>query len=186
MDSTLMPICSANTILRQLLHSQPFIRLCLFLLLLVSERMLAQKAPDIPLISGGVGMLSSTNEGFTFFQTVIAPLIPFPLGPHLLIESRTDLRGLYQQTDDTGPFHGSFTATLEYLQVDYLASRHLTVTAGRFLTSLGTYNERLTALWIRNLQDAPLIFALGTWTSGSSDGVMAHGNIFANYTQAAM
>jgi hypothetical protein len=127
-------------------------------------------------------MLSSTNEGFTFLQPVVAPLIAFPIGSHLLIESRTDLRGLYQQTDETGPFHGSFTATLEYLQADYIVNLHWTVTAGRFLTPFGTYNERLTALWIRNLQDAPLIFALGTRTSGSSDGFMLHGNVYANST----
>ena len=154
---------------------------CLPLLLLMSVQQLsAQKAPDVPLISGGAGMFSSTNEGFTFLQPVVAPLIAFPIGPHLLVESRTDLRGLYQQTNETGPFHGSFTATLEYLQADYIVGPHLTFTAGRFLTPFGTYNERLTALWIRNLQDAPLIFALGTRTSGSSDGLMVRGNIFSN------
>jgi len=140
----------------------------------------AQKSPDVPLISGGIGYFSSTNEGFTFMQPVIAPVLALPLGPHLLIESRADLRGLYQQNNETGPFHGSFTATLEYLQADYIVNRKLTITAGRFLTPFGTYNERLTALWIRNLQDAPLIFAIGTRTSGSSDGVMIRGNLYAD------
>ena len=110
-------------------------------------------------------MLSSTNQGFTFFQPVIAPVLALPLGPRLLIESRADLRGLYQQDNRTGPYNGSFTATLEYLQADYLVNRHVTITAGRFLTPFGTYNERLTAIWIRNLQDAPLSFAIGTRTS---------------------
>ena len=61
-------------------------------------------------------MFSGTNEGFTFFQPVAAPVLALPLGPHLLLESRADLRGFYQQNNETGPFHGSFTATLEYLQ----------------------------------------------------------------------
>jgi hypothetical protein len=138
----------------------------------------AQRSPDVPLISGGIGMFSSTNEGFTFFQPVVAPVLALPVGSHLLIESRADLRGLYQQNDETGPFHGSFTATLEYLQADYLVNRHLTITAGRFLTPFGTYNERLTPIWIRNLQDAPIIFAIGTRTSGSSDGVMLRSNVY--------
>ena len=124
-------------------------------------------------------MFSSTNEGFTFFQPVAAPVLALPLGPHLLVESRADLRGLYQQNNETGPFHGSFTATLEYLQADYLVSRHLTISAGRFLTPFGTYNERLSAIWIRNFQDSPLIFAIGTRTSGSSDGVLVRSNLYS-------
>lgn len=139
-----------------------------------------QTGHDVPLISGGAGMFSSTNEGFTFLQPVVAPVLALPLGPHVLVESRADLRGFYQQTDETGPFHGSFTATLEYLQADFLVNRHLTVTAGRFLVPFGTYGERLGALWIRNLQDSPLIYGLGTRTSGSSDGVMLRGNVFSN------
>ena len=155
---------------------------CLALLLvhLLTLHAGAQKTPDVPIVSGGIGMFSSTNEGFTFFQPVIAPVLALPLGTHLLIESRADLRGLYQQTNETGPFHGSFTAALEYLQADYLVNRHLTITAGRFLTPFGTYNERLTPIWIRNLQDAPLIFAIGTRTSGSSDGIMIRGNLYGS------
>jgi hypothetical protein len=140
----------------------------------------AQKEPYVPIVSGGIGMFSSTNEGFTFMQPVLAPVLALPLGSHLLIESRADLRGLFQQNNETGPFHGSFTATLEYLQADYVVNRHLTVTAGRFLTPFGTYNERLTPIWIRNLQDAPIIFAIGTRTSGSSNGIMLRSNLYAS------
>jgi hypothetical protein len=146
--------------------------------LLLSISSGAQSSHDVPLISGGAGILSSTNQGFTFFQPVVAPVLALPLGSHLLVESRADLRGLYTQNNNTGPFHGTFTATLEYLQADYIVNRHFTVTAGRFLTPFGVYNERLTAFWIRNLQDAPLIFAIGTRTSGSSDGVMLRGSLY--------
>lgn len=140
----------------------------------------AQTAPNVPLISGGGGMLSSTNKGFTFVQPVVAPLLAMPLGQHVLVEARSDIRGLVQQSGPNSTFQGSITAVLEYLQADFLANRHVTVTAGRFLTPFGTYNERLTAVWIRNLQDAPLIFALGTRTSGSSDGGMIRGNLYDN------
>ena len=137
------------------------------------------KAPYVPLIAGGAGFLSSTNEGSTFLQPVIAPVLALPLGPHILVESRTDLRGFFAQTGNTGPYNGSFTATLEYLQADVLVNRHLTITAGRFLTPFGTYNERLTAIWIRNFQDAPLIYGIGTRTSGSGNGVELRGNLYA-------
>ena len=148
------------------------------LVLLLMPLAHAQKEPYVPVLSGGIGMLSSTNEGFTFLQPVLAPVLLAPLGPHLLIESRADLRGFFQQNNETGPFHGSFTATLEYLQADYIANRHLTITAGRFLTPFGTYNERLAPVWLRNFQDAPIIFSIGTRTSGSSNGVMLRGNLY--------
>lgn len=140
----------------------------------------AQKSPEVPLISGGIGFLSSTNRGTTFLQPVLAPVLEFPLGEHFLVESRADLRGLFQQTNNRGSYNGSFFATPEYLQLDYIANRHLTVVAGRFLTPFGTYSERLSAIWIRNFQDAPLIFPIGTRTSGSSNGGMVRGNLYAS------
>jgi hypothetical protein len=55
----------------------------------------------------------------------------------------------------------------------------MTFTAGRYLTPFGTYNERLTAIWIQKFQDAPLIFPIGTRTTGSSDGAMVRGVLVA-------
>src|SRR4051794_20861986 len=75
-----------------------------------------QKAPYVPLISGGIGIFSSTNQGFTFVQPVAAPVLEFPIGQHVLVESRADLRGLVQQSGPNGSFEGSYTSTLEYLQ----------------------------------------------------------------------
>lgn len=152
------------------------VALCLF----TTAALYGQASPDVPLISGGIGIFSSTNEGFTFIQPVIAPVLEFPIRKQLLIESRADIRGLFQQTNNTGPYNGTFTAVPEYLQLDYLANRHLTVVAGRFLTPFGTYNERLTAIWIRNLQDTPLSFGIGTRTSGSSNGVMLRSSLYSN------
>jgi hypothetical protein len=132
-------------------------------------------AQETPLISGAAGFLSSTNGGVTALQPVIAPVAVVPLGTHLLVESRADLRGFYQQKKGTGSYNGQFFASLEYLQLDYIIGPKVTLTAGRFLTPFGTYNERLTPIWIRNFQDAPLIFPIGTRTTGSSDGVMLRG-----------
>jgi hypothetical protein len=78
-----------------------------------------------------------------------------------------------------GPHQGDFTATLEYFQADYTAASWLTLSAGRYLTPFGIYNERLSPIWIRNLQETPLIFPLGTRTSGSSDGAMLHGVMYS-------
>jgi len=137
------------------------------------------RAQNTPLISGGGGFISTTNAGHTFLQPVIAPVAVVPLGPHLQVESRADLRGLYQRKNGDGPYEGNFNATLEYLQVDYIASSWLTISAGRYLTPFGIYNERLTPIWVRNFQDAPLIFPLGTRTTASSNGAMARGVLFS-------
>lgn len=137
-------------------------------------------AQDVPVISGALGFLDSTNTGVNFFQPVAAPVVVAPLGKHFLVESRFDLRGFFSPKNGTsGPYQGSFVGSTQYLQLDYLASKKLTVTAGRFLTPFGTYNERLTAIWIQKFQDAPLIFPIGTRTTGSSDGGMVRGVLLA-------
>jgi hypothetical protein len=148
---------------------------CLCFSLLLGIATVTTLAQNAPLISGAAGFVSSTDGGQTFLQPVIAPVAVLPIGEHLLVESRADLRGFYQRRDGNGPYVGTFIATLEYLQLDYTASSWLTVSAGRYLTPFGIYNERLTPIWIRDFQDAPLLFPLGTRTTGSSDGAMARG-----------
>lgn len=136
------------------------------------------RAQDAPVISGGAGFFSTTTAGATFVQPVFAPVGLLPVGQHMLIEARGDLREVVaRQFGTTGPWQGQFFGTLEYLQVDVNASPYLTITAGRFLTPFGIYNERFTPIWIRNLPEAPLIFAVGTRTTGSSDGAMVRGAV---------
>src|SRR4029077_18155591 len=135
---------------------------------------------NAPILSGGVQFLSSTVGGNTFFQPAIAPVLVVPLGEHWLVESRADLRGfISHENGSTGPYSGQFIASLEYLQLDYIANAHVTVTVGRFLTPFNIYDERFTPFWIRDLQDAPIIFPIGTRTSGSNNGLMFRGVIAA-------
>lgn len=131
-----------------------------------------------PMISGGVGFLDSTNTGAHFVQPVVAPLVAAPIGAHLLAESRFDFREFVGRKNGTsGPYEGTFFKSTQYLQLDYIAAPRLTLVVGRFLTPFGTYNERLTPIWIQNFQDAPMIAAIGTRTTGSSDGVMLRGTL---------
>ena len=133
-------------------------------------------AQDSPLISGALGFISTTSAGGTFFQPVLAPVADVPLGDKFLFEARGDLRGLIIRDNFTsGPYSGQFFGTLDYAQLDYLVNKHLTISAGRFLTPFNVYDERLTAIWVRNFPDSPLIFPIGTRTSGSSNGVMVRG-----------
>ena len=143
---------------------------------------------NVPVISGGAGFLGGSEGGVTFFQPVVAPVLTVPLGEKWLIESRADLRGvIFREQGTTGPFRGRFFGTLEYLQLDYNATSRLTITAGRFLTPFGIFNERVSPIWINKLQDPPLIAAIGT-QAGYSNGFMVRGavvsrsNYAVNYT----
>jgi hypothetical protein len=129
---------------------------------------------EIPIISGGVQYLNTTTGGATVFQPTIAPVVAVPLGDHFLIESRgTFDEVIFREDGTTGPYHALTFSSVDYLQLDYIANPHLTITVGEFLTPFNIYNERLGPVWIHNLADGPLIFGIGTRTSGSSDGAMS-------------
>lgn len=131
---------------------------------------------DTPLISGGAGFLTNTNGGNTTYIPIISPLLAAPVGSHILVESRaTILDSYFPQGNGLGYKSSSFLG-LSYLQMDYLASSHLTVVGGEFLTPFGTYNERLTPIWISNFESAPLIFPLGVMGTASSVGGMVRGS----------
>jgi hypothetical protein len=140
----------------------------------------ASAQSSVPILSGGTGFFGATQGGNSFFQPVVAPVLAVPLGEKWLIESRADLRGFISRENGTaGPYQGRFFGTLEYLQLDYNANSHLTITAGRFLTPFGIFNERLGAIWINKFQDAPVIVAIGT-AAGYSDGFMLRGALISN------
>jgi hypothetical protein len=131
---------------------------------------------NTPILSGGLQFLGTSNAGSTSFQPLIAPVLVVPIGDHWLVESRAELQGFISRENGTsGPYQGQFFATLDYAQLDYIANAHLTVTVGRFLTPFNVYNERYSAVWIRNLQDDPIIFPIGTRTTASSNGGMLRG-----------
>lgn len=138
-------------------------------------------AQDTPLISGGGGLITSTNGGNTTYIPVISPLLAAPLGDHLLVESRaTILDSFFPRGGGQSGYTSSSFLGLSYLQLDYLANPHATIVAGEFLTPFGTYNERLTPIWISNFESAPLIFPLGIMNSASSVGGMLRGSAFSN------
>lgn len=140
----------------------------------------ANAQSNVPILSGGTGFLGTTQGGISSFQPVVAPVLVVPLGENWLIESRADLRGfIFRENGTTGPYQGQFFATLEYLQLDYLATSHLTMTVGRFLTPFGIYNERLSAIWIPKFQRPPIIDPIGTG-NGYSDGYMFRGEMVSN------
>lgn len=143
-----------------------------------SSRIAAQ---DTPLISGGVGFITSTNGGNTTYIPVVSPLLAAPIGDHILVESRATILNSYFPKGGGQPgYTNDWFLGLSYLQMDYIATPHLTAVAGEFLIPFGTYNERLTPIWISNFESAPLIFPLGNMQTASGVGGMLRGSAFSN------
>lgn len=138
------------------------------------SRAVTQTAPaekPVPILSGTAGFLTYVNGGQTLLDTQINPVILVPLGERWLVESRGEFEGQFQR-QPSGSFGGPVDKHLDYLQADYIANPYVTVTAGRFLTPFGIFNERLYPEWIRALQPDPLILPIAT---ASSDGAMLRG-----------
>jgi hypothetical protein len=111
---------------------------------------------------------------------VITPLLAAPIGHHVLVESRAIILDSFFPKGGGQPGYTSdLFLGLTYLQADIAASKHLTVVAGDFLAPFGTYNERLSPIWISNFEDAPLILSIGTMSSGSSVGGQLRGSAFS-------
>lgn len=134
------------------------------------------KAQDlVPVITGSAGFIYSKDAGQTALQPIINPILLFPIGDKLMVEADAFLQGFVTRSSPGGSYEWQSFSSIEYLQLDYVVNSHITIVAGRFLTPFNIYNERLGPIWIHNFQDDPIIFPIGTRTSGSSDGGMVRG-----------
>ena len=134
----------------------------------------------IPLFTGSAGFITSFEGGDPHLGPIFTGVILVPLGDRWLFESRGTFESDMVQLPGRSGFHGVVEKELEYAQVDFIANPYLTITAGRFLTPFGIYNERLYPIWIRNLQSDPLILPIGIGPSNASTGAMLRGGFSAN------
>src|SRR5947209_8248855 len=132
-----------------------------------------QSVPPIPVITGGISFTTTFESGTQNLHPVVSPIFLFPVGQRALIEAEFEA-----QTEAIHDASGFAPVTLEksveYVQVDYFASKYLTIVAGRFSTPFGFYKERLDARWISNLAEPPLIFP---FSDTSNNGGMLRGAI---------
>jgi hypothetical protein len=126
-----------------------------------------------PIVTGGIALNASFEPHENNMNPVVAPIFLIPLGRRVLIESEVEVES------DLTYSHGEYrpvtlTKSVEYAQLDFFASKYLTIVAGRYATPFNIYKERFDARWIRNLSAAPLIFPLG---DSSSNGGQLRGAI---------
>jgi hypothetical protein len=139
------------------------------------------RAQNTPVLSGAFSSFFNNNAGNPSFAPVVAPVFAAPIGQHLLGEGRFDFREFYFRSNgNSGPYEHEFIKSTQTLQLDYLATPKVTFVVGRFLIPFGTYNERLSAIWIQNFQNAPILFGLGTRTTGSGDGAQIRGVAYSD------
>ncbi len=131
----------------------------------------------VPILTGSAGAFSFLTGGHNIIDTQINPVLLVPLGDRWLIEARTEFEGEFQRPPGGGPYGGPVEKHVDYAQIDYIANPYLTITAGRFLTPFGIFNERLYPVWIRSLQPDPLILPIAT---SPSDGAMFRGGFSIN------
>ena len=131
----------------------------------------------VPILTGTAGYFNFVTGGQNQIDAQINPVLLVPLGDRWLVEARAEFQGAFQRPPDGGPYGGVVTKNLDYAQVDYIANPFVTVTVGRFLTPFGIFNERLYPIWIRSLQQDPLILPL---SAESSDGAMLRGGFPVN------
>ena len=158
-----------------------FLRSLALFLLVLPPAWTAAQTPDadkpVPILTGNAGTFSFVTGGQNLIDTQFNPILLVPLGDRWLVESRTAFEGQFQRPPGGGPYGGPVTKHVDYAEIDYIASPYVTITAGRFLTPFGIFNERLYPCWIRALQPDPLILPINT---APSDGAMFRGGFPVN------
>lgn len=130
----------------------------------------------VPVISGAFAYIQNANGGVQSLEPQINPVLLVPLGHSLLLDAHVDFTGFFARRNSTsGPYGGEVFKTIEDAQLDWLADSHMTVVGGRYILPFGLYHERMTPVWISDLQDGPLTGGIGTNPDGFGDGIMLRG-----------
>lgn len=157
------------------------------LLVLVSLFVVLAHAQDddvsikpVPILTGSTAYFTRVNGGQFQDAPTVSPLLLFPLGDKWLVEAKGNYSDTFAKGGE-GYYESTSAYGMAYAQLDYIANRFVTVSAGRFITPFGIYGERFAPNWIRALQVTPLTVPI---TSGSSLGGMLRGGFPAGTQKA--
>lgn len=125
----------------------------------------------VPILTGYTSFITQFQSGEKALSPSINPILLVPMGRRWLVEAEFEYGGEFEHHPD-GEWHKDYERNLEYLQMDFIAHRNLTIVAGRFLTPFGMVNERLHPAWILNIPVFPIISAM---EMGSGNGVQLRG-----------
>jgi hypothetical protein len=125
----------------------------------------------VPVLTGSVAYFTRVTAGQVQDAPSISPLLLAPVGEKWLIEAKGNFSDTFAKNSQND-YSGTLSYGLLYAQVDYIANRFVTLSAGRFTTPFGIYGERLAPNWIRALQGTPLTSPI---VGGSSLGGMLRG-----------
>jgi hypothetical protein len=130
----------------------------------------------VPVISGAFAYIQNANGGSQSLAPQINPVLLVPMGHSLLFDAHVDFTGFFtRQNGTSGPYGGEVFKTIEDAQLDWLADSHMIVVGGRYILPFGLYHERMSPVWISDLQDGPLTIGIGTNPDGFGDGGMLRG-----------
>ncbi|MAC58389.1 MAG: hypothetical protein CMH85_08945 [Novosphingobium sp.] len=103
----------------------------------------------------------------SFGEAKFLPIFLASYGDRLLFEGHMEVSSTSDGETDT---------SLEYAQLDFLVNKWLTVTAGKFLTPVGQFQQSLHTPWINKLPTRPVGFVEDGGDEPLSDiGVMVRG-----------
>ena len=129
----------------------------------------------VPVFSVQTGFITTFEGGTPHLGPLVTPLLLVPVGDKWLIETRGTLESDLAPEPGSPGFKGGLESNVDYLQLDYIANKYLTVSVGRYLTPFGIYNERLYPIFIRDLQTDPLILGIEAGEYGAGTGAMLRG-----------
>lgn len=107
-------------------------------------------------------------SGSTFLAGTFNPALYFQQGDWLLFESELEL----EVTEDA-----KTEVTLEFAQLDLFLHDNVTLVAGKFLSPVGQFQERLHPSWINRLADAPAGFGHDGLQPGAEVGAQLRGAV---------
>jgi len=116
----------------------------------------------------GVEITDEAGRDDTFIAGTFNPVFHFQYKDIALFESELELAA---NSD------GGTDVELEYASIDLLLHDNLTFVAGKFLSPVGQFQERLHPAWINRLPDAPAGFGHGGVAPRSEVGIMARGGV---------